>query len=770
MSQSSGVLLSSLGQGLVQFAGVYGDTKTSSLEAEGQRLKEMRLQEMQANRNTLTDAFRVAEYDSSQERLKIAQEASALSQEKFDYKKTQDTITNEQTRLNNQHHRVPITKYGWVEETELVKDTLTGEQKEKTVSKWKAISAGVAFVDKADNSQGFIIDASGNKSPLGSSEYEATPPPKDKTGKSMPFSEYRRQYEIKHPDIDMSIEGNVAKLRALGTEMGYIFTKEPDTPSPTDDTASPTGDSFSWDDFNEEEVSLRKSEPWYTKQVVPSEPTLADVGKWLVDATKTDNPQDNAMFAKSLGLPIDLVTAAVNQLMPKGSPIVTPILGSKWLMENRGLTVAQLVEMIKGAYTAGEQWQPLSPAVEIPADASVENAPFVSSPDSIPSIPVAPTVASQEEIIPMAARFRNPGGSAISVPPMASGMEESSAQSIPSPVTPAGEIPAFLTQVPPSSGTSYPELMRQMDSNAIHATAGTTSSPVADPQQLPAGEIPSFPDRAGRSKTELVIESWMGAIPRAIVSVMPIEYSQFLKSYPTLKAAREAEANQSGEDKISFTSAWKTVAKWVESQNLDIAPGGGAITEEVLDSAAEASDPATIRGEFGIPPDVNPMPDRTRNPGDTGISVPSTLPPARTFDPSDGMGMNSSLANAGSFPATGGIISAPPTEEQQKNLGILESLRKQGSFGNKVEPEPVNLAPVGQTVSQAPTSPDTSSNKDAKAQVLEIVAAMEQANIGKEVIRKELLRLLELIKPAEAESPYARALAEVYFEFTKESN
>lgn len=755
MSQSSGVLLSSLGQGLVQFAGVYGDTKTSSLEAEGQRLKEMRLQEMQANRNTLTDAFRVAEYDSSQERLKIAQEASALSQEKFDYKKTQDTITNEQTRLNNQHHRVPITKYGWVEETELVKDTLTGEQKEKTVSKWKAISAGVAFVDKADNSQGFIIDASGNKSPLGSSEYEATPPPKDKTGKSMPFSEYRRQYEIKHPDIDMSIEGNVAKLRALGTEMGYIFTKEPDTPSPTDDTASPTGDSFSWDDFNEEEVSLRKSEPWYTKQVVPSEPTLADVGKWLVDATKTDNPKDNAMFAKSLGLPIDLVTAAVNQLMPKGSPIVTPILGSKWLMENRGLTVAQLVEMIKGAYTAGEQWQPLSPAVEPPADASVENAPFVSSPDSIPSIPVAPTVASQEEIIPMAARSRNPGDTGISVPPMASS-QVAPQPPIPSPVTSAfgtnasGMEDASASPVPVLPADAVRDAMRGTASGAIvpqtdPATTQTlgwrnpTPPVVSDTlQQLPAGEIPSFPDRAGRSQTELVIESWMGAIPRAIVSVMPIEYSQFLKSYPTLKAAREAEANQSGEAKIAFTSAWKTVAKWVESQFPD----------EVLDS------------------NVNPEIDVRRLDPDSGS--PDTTSLLERTQAYHGGSFAQSADVPQQLPA--GIISAPPTEEQQKNLGILESLKKQGSFGNKVEPDPVNLAPVGQTVSKAPTSPDTSSNKDAKTQVLEIVAAMEQANIGKEVIRKELLRLLELIKPAEAESPYARALAEVYFEFTKESN
>jgi hypothetical protein len=219
---------------------------------------------------------------------------------------------------------------------------------------------------------------------------------------------------------------------------------------------------------------------------------------------------------------------------------------------------------------------------------------------------------------------------------------------------------------------------------------------------------------------------------------MPIEYSQFLKSYPTLKAAREAEANQSGEDKIPFTNVWKTVVKWVESQFPD----------EVLDS------------------EVNPEIDvRRLNPDSGNPDTTSLLERVQAYH---GGSSAQSADDPQQLPA--GIISAPPTEANQKNLEILESLRTQGSFGNKVEPEVVNLAPVGQIVSQAPTSPDTSSNKDAKKQVLEIVAAMEQANIGKEVIRKELLRLLELIKPAEAESPYARALAEVYVEFTKESN
>jgi len=81
---------------------------------------------------------------------------------------------------------------------------------------------------------------------------------------------------------------------------------------------------------------------------------LSDVGEWIAESAQDDNPQHNEMFAKSLGLPVDIVTSVINNvLMPKGSPIETPIGGSKWLMENKGLTIAQLVGMIKESAPSG---------------------------------------------------------------------------------------------------------------------------------------------------------------------------------------------------------------------------------------------------------------------------------------------------------------------------------------------------------------------------------------------------------------------------------
>jgi len=94
MSESGGILLSGIGQSLIQFADIQHDTKISALEAEAQRQKEIRLQEMRVSRDAITDSFRLANLESSQERLRLAQETSNLAQEKFDYEKEQDLIAD----------------------------------------------------------------------------------------------------------------------------------------------------------------------------------------------------------------------------------------------------------------------------------------------------------------------------------------------------------------------------------------------------------------------------------------------------------------------------------------------------------------------------------------------------------------------------------------------------------------------------------------------------------------------------------------------------
>ena len=120
MSESSGILLSGIGQSLIQFADIQHDTKISSLEAEAQRQKEIRLQEMQVSRDAITDSFRLADLESSQERLRIAQAADLRAQEKHDKK---SYIWKE------------VPKYGWVNETVTEYDPMLQENVQKIKKK-----------------------------------------------------------------------------------------------------------------------------------------------------------------------------------------------------------------------------------------------------------------------------------------------------------------------------------------------------------------------------------------------------------------------------------------------------------------------------------------------------------------------------------------------------------------------------------------------------------------------------------------------------------
>jgi hypothetical protein len=108
MSQSSGILLASLGENLMKFADVQHSTKISSLEAEAQSRKELRLQEMQLSQNDITNAFRVADYESSQERLGIAQESAQLAKEKFDYEKEKDLDPDYVWKASNVYGTVTV--------------------------------------------------------------------------------------------------------------------------------------------------------------------------------------------------------------------------------------------------------------------------------------------------------------------------------------------------------------------------------------------------------------------------------------------------------------------------------------------------------------------------------------------------------------------------------------------------------------------------------------------------------------------------------------
>jgi hypothetical protein len=146
MSEAFGGLLANLGKNMMQFADVQHSTKISSLEAEAQSRKELRLQEMQLSQNDITNAFRVADYESSQERLGIAQAADLRAQEKHD--KT-SYIWKE------------VPKYGWVEETVTEYDPMLQENVEKIKKNWEKIGSNWMGINEDDPKDRVVIGADG---------------------------------------------------------------------------------------------------------------------------------------------------------------------------------------------------------------------------------------------------------------------------------------------------------------------------------------------------------------------------------------------------------------------------------------------------------------------------------------------------------------------------------------------------------------------------------------------------------------------------------
>jgi len=357
--QSTGILMQGLGQGLVEFGNVYGATKLATIEAEAQRNKEMRIMQMENIRNNMNDAFRYASYENDQARLDLARNADARAQlaEGRAERSLQIQESAEQRAIDSANKvdytevKVPIYQ---------VAETLNIATGAMDVTSVK-VGEDVFFVNKNNPSDVFKMQ-NGTAVKVSAEEFGRAQSGligTDRNIKRDPVKfetiEEAKAY-IKSKNDSLSgptLDKWVNKLVDDGFfEINNSSSQNNDKNNPTGKEASESTGSTTKEDVYEFEglTAEKDSAPWYEKQLIPANPTLSEVGEFIAEAVKEDNPQDNEMFARSLGLPVDVVTSVINNvLMPKGSPIRSPIGGSAWLMKNRGLTVAQLVDMIKGA-------------------------------------------------------------------------------------------------------------------------------------------------------------------------------------------------------------------------------------------------------------------------------------------------------------------------------------------------------------------------------------------------------------------------------------
>jgi len=248
MSESSGILMSGIGQSLIQFADIQYDTKISSLEAEAQRQKEIRLQEMQVSRDAITDSFRLADLESSQERLRLAQETSNLAQEKFDYEKEKDLDPDYVWKAQNVYGKYTV------EETDNYGDPVIKE-------KMGIIGQKFVGINKKDPDDIRILNMDGTMTSGTTADVEVDlleGTADDPKVTEVSFAEYEAAYAKTDPKYTGSAEDK-QKLRLMGEARGITFIDSTAAGVPsaaeTSTTGSATGEQSATDQGSDSAAS-----------------------------------------------------------------------------------------------------------------------------------------------------------------------------------------------------------------------------------------------------------------------------------------------------------------------------------------------------------------------------------------------------------------------------------------------------------------------------------------------------------------------------------
>ena len=341
MSAAWGAAFTALGEG----AGDYGQLQykgtIDALNDQAEMAKAQRLMSLEETQLASANMFKMANLDMNQERLQLSREEGIRAQEKHD--KTMSASVGK-WRLEKIENRVLGEA-----------DPITNERKSLELSPtYVLVNDSTGEVKPYDGRFGDITDKGGAGEPF--------------TGT---FETYWNKYVAirKAEGIDVAdTQVNRDKLRAHGEEQGITFSGEKETPPPPTEapkigkdegyTGLRPGDSGFGLLLAKEEAGAQKYEDdldWRTKKYVNI--PYAEIGEIIATASE-DNPSDNQWIAKTLGFTVDAFTAAINQLLPEGTTIRNPVMGSKWLMENRGWTVADLVKEVQTQVKTGRVGHP----------------------------------------------------------------------------------------------------------------------------------------------------------------------------------------------------------------------------------------------------------------------------------------------------------------------------------------------------------------------------------------------------------------------------
>ena len=349
MSAAFGSFLTSLGEG----AGDYGQLQykgtIDSLNDEAEMMKAQRLMALEETQLASSNMFKMATMDMGQQRLDISKDEAARAEEKYQHEKGLRGLGTWENKT--------IYPYG-----KMVADQLGGAP---TFVKGQGVEVQINSV----TGEVRRLDVPGATPGGGGTTVQ------DWGGGT--FREYadsaRANWRVDNPDLvgtksepDWGSSATDAEIRKMGEGYKLSFTDDPKTTTTT--TINPAGldagvptlpprkggqdlqpHGWAWSKeglaYELKHFSQKKGTRKAVKKII------SDVGESVdevIEKLSVDNKEDNAFIARLLGTGADGIIYMVNQFAPGEEVYIETELGAvQWLMDNRGMTIADVVKWFR---------------------------------------------------------------------------------------------------------------------------------------------------------------------------------------------------------------------------------------------------------------------------------------------------------------------------------------------------------------------------------------------------------------------------------------
>ena len=324
-------LLGGLGQGMMQLGATYGQTSLANLEADAQRMKEERLATMQMAQFGVQSQKDIYQMEMGEKKFALLEDEAARKAEESEYQKS--------LRGKGTWEWKEIEDKGWYEPG--------ANQLEE--GKWIKGPKRYAWVNSVTGEVKYVEGSKGAGTGAG-------------TGRKMysgPFDAWYDAY-VKGAEDAGKTPISREDARKQAEAKGVVFTdkgsnnngKTPPPPPKVDPLTKLTGPELN-EMYQTSGAGGDMGEVWYTNQLIPG---LGEkIVKGSVEAAKFVT--DRKVMAANLGLPVDVITWAINQFLPESVVIEKPIMGSAyfndWLLalaphyeKGKQLTKDQLLKIV----------------------------------------------------------------------------------------------------------------------------------------------------------------------------------------------------------------------------------------------------------------------------------------------------------------------------------------------------------------------------------------------------------------------------------------